>query len=115
MIDSGDKSPHSRIKPNSRERHAMNDLTRRQFLATTAAAATATVFADDKPAPTKRIKLGLDNFAVRGMEWKAPVWETEKGATVQWTAMGEGTTDLKTYFQRFAELCPDVPGLGVKS
>lgn len=37
------------------------------------------------------------------------VWESENGATVQWTAMGEGNTDLKTYFKRFAELCPGVP------
>lgn len=37
------------------------------------------------------------------------VWESEKGAMVQWTAMGEGCVDLKMYFARFAELCPQVP------
>jgi len=37
------------------------------------------------------------------------IWESANGATVQWTAMGEGTVDLKNYFQRFAELCPNVP------
>ena len=37
------------------------------------------------------------------------VWESENGATVQWTAMGEGNVDVKTYFKRFAELCPGVP------
>lgn len=37
------------------------------------------------------------------------IWESEKGATVQWTAMGDGTVDLKTYFKRFVELCPGVP------
>src|SRR5882672_5031217 len=37
------------------------------------------------------------------------VWESANGATVQWTAMGEGTVDVKTYFKRFAELCPGVP------
>jgi len=37
------------------------------------------------------------------------VWETADGAKVQWTAMGEGCTDLKTYFEKFAELCPNVP------
>lgn len=37
------------------------------------------------------------------------VWESERGATVQWTAMGDGNTDLKTYFERFAAICPDVP------
>src|SRR6185436_1444873 len=37
------------------------------------------------------------------------IWETENGAKVQWTAMGEGGLDLKKYFARFAELCPGVP------
>lgn len=37
------------------------------------------------------------------------IWESTNGATVQWTAMGEGTLDLKTYFDRFATLCPGVP------
>lgn len=37
------------------------------------------------------------------------IWESENGATVQWTAMGDGNVDLKKYFQRFAELCPNVP------
>ena len=37
------------------------------------------------------------------------VWESDNGATIQWTAMGEGTVDLKESFDRFVELCPDVP------
>lgn len=37
------------------------------------------------------------------------IWEDEKGALVQWTAMGEGVVDLKAYMKRFAELCPNVP------
>ena len=37
------------------------------------------------------------------------VWETENGATVQWVAMGDGNTDHKAYFKRFAELCPGIP------
>ena len=37
------------------------------------------------------------------------VWESQRGAVVQWTAMGDGTVDLKKYFARFAELCPNVP------
>ena len=37
------------------------------------------------------------------------IWESENGATVQWTAMGEGTVDLKAYFAKFATLCPGVP------
>lgn len=37
------------------------------------------------------------------------VWESEEGAVVQWTAMGEGNVDMKTYAERFAELCPETP------
>jgi sugar phosphate isomerase/epimerase len=37
------------------------------------------------------------------------IWEYDEGAKVQWTAMGEGNVDLKTYFQRFAQLCPHIP------
>ncbi len=37
------------------------------------------------------------------------VWEYADGAKVQWTAMGDGCVDLKTYFDKFAELCPNVP------
>jgi sugar phosphate isomerase/epimerase len=37
------------------------------------------------------------------------IWEYEEGAKVQWTAMGDGLVDWKPYFDRFAELCPNVP------
>lgn len=37
------------------------------------------------------------------------IWESENGARVAWTAMGEGLVDWKAYFARFAEFCPDVP------
>lgn len=37
------------------------------------------------------------------------VWTYADGAKVQWTAMGEGIVDLKTYFRRFSELCPAAP------
>ncbi len=36
------------------------------------------------------------------------VWETSEGAAVAWTAMGEGLVDWQKYFDRFAELCPNV-------
>lgn len=39
----------------------------------------------------------------------AMVWESEKGAKVQWTAMGEGCLDLRTFFEQFARTCPEVP------
>jgi len=37
------------------------------------------------------------------------VWKSENGITAQWTAMGEGMVDWQTYFNRFAELCPNAP------
>ena len=37
------------------------------------------------------------------------IWEYPEGAKVQWTAMGDGIVDFKTYFERFARLCPGVP------
>jgi sugar phosphate isomerase/epimerase len=37
------------------------------------------------------------------------VWESDKGATVQWTNMGDGTVDWMTYLSRFESLCPGVP------
>src|SRR5690606_12164937 len=33
------------------------------------------------------------------------VWENAEGAVVQWTAMGEGCADMRTYCRKFAELC----------
>ena len=38
------------------------------------------------------------------------LWEDENGSTVvQWTAVGKGLVDYKTYAKRFAELAPGVP------
>jgi sugar phosphate isomerase/epimerase len=37
------------------------------------------------------------------------VWATEDGATVQWTAAGEGLIDWHAYAARWAQLCPSVP------
>lgn len=37
------------------------------------------------------------------------IWESENGATVQWTAIGEGLVDFNAYTKRFGELCPGVP------
>jgi sugar phosphate isomerase/epimerase len=37
------------------------------------------------------------------------IWETEEGAMVQWTAVGEGCVDFGAYASRFAELAPGVP------
>ena len=50
----------------------MNPLARRTFLKSLAAAAlTGPLFAAENAAPKTKIKLGMDNFAVRAMGWKA--------------------------------------------
>ena len=35
-------------------------------------------------------------------------WESPRGVTTQWTAMGEGCTDLPAFFGLFAKRCPGV-------
>ena len=37
------------------------------------------------------------------------IWETEDGASIAWTAAGEGLMDWKKFTARWAELCPHVP------
>ena len=37
------------------------------------------------------------------------IWETPNGAMVVWTAMGDGSVDWKTYFDRWMVLCPNAP------
>ncbi len=37
------------------------------------------------------------------------IWESENGATFQWTALGEGSMDFQHYTKRMSELCPGVP------
>jgi sugar phosphate isomerase/epimerase len=37
------------------------------------------------------------------------IWEAPEGATVQWTAAGDGLIDWKKYAARWAQLCPQVP------
>jgi 3-oxoisoapionate decarboxylase len=37
------------------------------------------------------------------------VWPCERGAKVQWTAMGEGCVDMKTLFNEWSEKCPQIP------
>jgi 3-oxoisoapionate decarboxylase len=51
----------------------------------------------------------LGRYVVTTSLRDSAIWESENGATVQWTAMGEGMIDWKKYFDRFAELCPGVP------
>ncbi|HKS38571.1 MAG TPA: sugar phosphate isomerase/epimerase [Verrucomicrobiae bacterium] len=52
----------------------------------------------------------LGPYAVTTSLRDSAIWESTNGATVQWTAMGEGNAvDWKVYFDRFAKLCPGVP------
>jgi len=37
------------------------------------------------------------------------IWESENGATFQWTALGQGSMDFQHYTRRMSELCPGVP------
>ena len=37
------------------------------------------------------------------------IWPSEKGAKVQWTAMGDGCVDMKTLFNEWSKECPDTP------
>ena len=39
----------------------------------------------------------------------AMIWEAPEGATVQWTACGDGLMDWKNYTARWRQLCPKVP------
>ena len=51
----------------------------------------------------------LAPFAVSSGIRDSMIWEIENGASVQWTAMGEGCVDMKAFAKRWAELCPQVP------
>ena len=48
----------------------------------------------------------LGKYAITTSLRDTALWESENGVTAQWTAMGEGNTDLKTYFELYAKLCP---------
>ncbi len=37
------------------------------------------------------------------------VWNTEEGAMVQWTAIGDGLVDWNAYLDRWRVLCPEIP------
>lgn len=49
----------------------------------------------------------LGKYAITTSLRDTAIWESENGVSAQWTAMGEGTTDLEAYFALYAELCPD--------
>ncbi len=51
----------------------------------------------------------LGPYAVTTGMRDSAVWETDKGAGVMWTNMGEGVVDWAAYLELYRELCPDCP------
>jgi sugar phosphate isomerase/epimerase len=51
----------------------------------------------------------LAPYAVSSGIRDSMVWQSERGVKVQWTAMGEGCTDLKTFTSEWQRLCPKLP------
>ncbi len=58
--------------------------------------------------PVRNLEI-LGPYAVTSGIRDSMIWEYENGAMVQWTAMGEGCVDFKTYVDKFARICPGVP------
>jgi sugar phosphate isomerase/epimerase len=52
-------------------------------------------------------KLGKHVLCTSVRDYK--IWESENGATFQWTSLGAGTMDFQHYTKRMSELCPGVP------
>lgn len=57
--------------------------------------------------PMTNLEVLGPHAATTGMRDSA-VWETEKGAAVQWTDHGDGHVDWLAYVDRFEKLCPGV-------
>jgi sugar phosphate isomerase/epimerase len=51
----------------------------------------------------------LGKYAVTTGIRDSVAWENERGAVVQWAAIGDGMVDFQKYMDRFAVLCPSVP------
>lgn len=51
----------------------------------------------------------LAPYAVSSGIRDSMVWKSDNGVKVQWTAMGEGCTDLKTFTSEWKKLCPSLP------
>ena len=77
----------------------------REFVGVTMDSGNATWALED---PLHNLEM-LGPYAVSTGIRDSAVWETEEGAVLQWTAMGEGMVDWNRYFSRFAELCPNTP------
>ena len=51
----------------------------------------------------------LAPFAVSSGIRDSMIWKIDNGASVQWTAMGEGCVNMKSFAKRWTQLCPKVP------
>ncbi|MBT5715873.1 MAG: sugar phosphate isomerase/epimerase [Opitutae bacterium] len=60
----------------------------------------------ENPVDTLR---NLAPYAVSSGIRDSMVWKSENGVKVQWTAMGEGCTDLNTFTSEWKKLCPSLP------
>ncbi len=58
--------------------------------------------------PVRNLEI-LAPYAVSSGIRDSMVWEDERGARVQWTAMGDGCVDIQAYAEKFTALCPEVP------
>lgn len=58
--------------------------------------------------PTRSLEILAPYAATSGIRDSA-IWETENGANVQWTNMGDGCVDWTHYFDRYQELCGTIP------
>lgn len=77
----------------------------RDYMATNLDAGNATWTLED---PLESLEI-MGPYAATTSLRDSAAWPSEKGVTVQWTAMGDGTVDWVRYFKRFKELCPNVP------
>lgn len=77
----------------------------RDFVGATLDSGNATWTLED---PMQNLEI-LGPYAVTTGIRDSVVWETSDGASVAWTAPGEGQVDWQKYFDRFATLCPNVP------
>ncbi len=89
----------------ARELLALIDDAGRDFVGATMDCGNATCALED---PLRNLEL-LGPFALTTGIRDSAFWPTAEGATLQWTAMGEGQVDWKRYFARFARLCPNTP------
>ncbi|MEJ7708706.1 MAG: TIM barrel protein [Pyrinomonadaceae bacterium] len=74
----------------------------RDFVGATMDSGNATWTLED---PFTNLEL-LGPYAITTGMRDSAIWENADGAIVQWTAIGDGLVDWKTYLQRYSQLCP---------